>query len=98
MRESSRACRGSRISLRCVNHPGIPAASDADKPGSHRYLTHPTTQAVQQAKAAPILFLWLKADNIMPFRTKGAVYAVAFAIWSTPTNQILDLAWLLTRF
>ncbi|KAJ7049826.1 hypothetical protein C8F01DRAFT_1264871 [Mycena amicta] len=34
----------------------------------------------------------------MPFRTKGAVYAIAFAIWSTPTNQILDLAWLLTRF
>ncbi|KAJ7061703.1 hypothetical protein C8F01DRAFT_1369193 [Mycena amicta] len=78
--------------------PGMQSIPNIIAPGSHRYLTHPTTEAVQQAKAAPILFLWLKADNIMPFRTKGAVYAIAFAIWSTPTNQILDLALLLTRF
>lgn len=34
----------------------------------------------------------------MPFRTKGAVYAIAFAFISSPGHHILDLAWLLTRF
>lgn len=35
---------------------------------------------------------------MLPFRIKGAVFAVAFAIRSAPTFHLLDLSWLLLRF
>ncbi|KAJ7051594.1 hypothetical protein C8F01DRAFT_1237057, partial [Mycena amicta] len=67
-------------------------------PGNVNYCTNITADTIRHAKDTPVDFVWLKSADVLPFRIKGAVFAVAFAIRSAPTFHLLDLSWLLLRF
>ncbi|KAJ7062638.1 hypothetical protein C8F01DRAFT_1251448 [Mycena amicta] len=64
--------------------------------GTQVYFKEPTALALRHVKTTPVLFVWLKASEVITF-TSDAVFAVAFAIASSPKYHLLDLAWVLAR-
>ncbi|KAJ7908024.1 hypothetical protein B0H13DRAFT_2331783 [Mycena leptocephala] len=68
-------------------------------PNSTVYRTGYTLATIRHAKNSPILFIWMKASDIMlPNGPKSARYAVAFFIPSEGPFHVADLAFMLLRF
>ncbi|KAF8180461.1 hypothetical protein K438DRAFT_1536815, partial [Mycena galopus ATCC 62051] len=79
--------------------PGMEVLPSLIAPNSSVYRTNYTLANVRHVKNTRILFVWMKASEIMASNNPtNARYAVGFAIHSEAPFHVMDLAYMLLRF